>query len=127
MRWVRGNLRGGSWCALVAVAIQLVFSFGHVHRVDPLRQAAVWSQAASGIGTQTADDEQGPASKPVGPTFEFCAICVVINLGAAMMPAQPPVSFEPAHTRQIRYSPLADAAPPGSPHRPFEARGPPLA
>src|SRR5579871_3576508 len=127
MRWVRGNLRVGSWCALVAVAIQLVLSFGHVHRLDPLRQATLWSQAASGTNTQAAGDESSPASNPVGPSFEFCAICVVVKMGAAMMPAQAPVSFEPAPTRQIRYLPLADAAPPGSPYRSFEARGPPFA
>src|SRR5262245_56438932 len=31
MGWIRSNLRFGAWCALLALAIQLVLSFGHVH------------------------------------------------------------------------------------------------
>jgi hypothetical protein len=109
------------------VAIQLGVSFGHVHRIDPLRQAGLWSQAASTTDSQSATDESTPASKPVGSAFEFCALCVVVKMGAAMMPAQAPASFGPAIISQIQFLPRADAAPPGSPHRSFEARGPPFA
>ena len=31
MRWFRSNIRAGSYVALLALAVQLVLSFGHVH------------------------------------------------------------------------------------------------
>ena len=31
MRWVRSRQKLGAWCALFAVTVQLVLSFGHVH------------------------------------------------------------------------------------------------
>jgi hypothetical protein len=34
MRWFRDNIRQGSWAALIALAINLALSFGHVHAID---------------------------------------------------------------------------------------------
>jgi len=127
MRWVRTNRRYGSWCALLALAVQLIVSFGHMHRTDAFRLAGFLSAATTSTSGQSGADEQAPPSKPIGSAFDFCAICVVVKMGASILPAQAPVSFAPAIVSQIHFLPRADAATGGSAHRPFEARGPPFA
>ena len=90
MRWVRTNRRSGAWWALLAMAIQIIVSFGHAHRIEGFRQGALSPQATAGIYNQLTDDPGDPASKPVRLGFDYCAICVVINMGASMMPADAP-------------------------------------
>jgi hypothetical protein len=34
MRWFRDKIRQGTWLALIALAINLGLSFGHVHAID---------------------------------------------------------------------------------------------
>src|SRR6266851_2146297 len=108
MRWVRTNLRYGSWCALLAVAIHIVVSFGHAHRIDAFRQ--LWPQAAAGIQGQSAVEPDGPASQPIGLAFEYCAICAVINMGASMVPAEAPASTAPTIIGRVSFSPRPDTA-----------------
>src|SRR5258708_38269921 len=95
MRWVRTNIRFGSWCALLAVAIHIAVSFGHAHRVDPLRQGGFLPPAVAGAQDQSATEPNGPTSKPIGLAFDYCAICVVINMGASMMPPSARASSVP--------------------------------
>jgi hypothetical protein len=127
MRWVRTNLRYGSWCALLALAIQIIVSFGHAHRVEGFRQGDLLSQAAAGIHRQSAIAPGDPTSKPIGLAFEYCAICVVINMGASTMPAQAPASGVPVVVSRVRFSPLAEAATWTFGHLLFQARAPPFA
>jgi hypothetical protein len=127
MRWVRTNLRYGSWCALLAVAIQIVVSFGHAHRIEGFRQGELLPQAAAGIHSQSAIEPGDPASKPIGLPFEYCAICVVINMGASTMPAEAPASVVPVVVSRVRFSAHAEAAPWRFGHLLFQARAPPFA
>jgi hypothetical protein len=135
MRWVRTNLRFGSWCAVLAMAVQLMVAFGHVHRTDAFRQvgfqvgfqAAFLPPATAATHGQSTTDDQAPPSKPIGSALDFCAICVVAKMGATMLLAQAPAAFPPAIVSQIHFAPRAQAALGKSPHRPFEARGPPFA
>jgi hypothetical protein len=124
MQWVRKNVRYGSWCALLAVMIHFAVSFGHAHRIDPLRQGVLFSQAAY---TESVTEPDGRTSKPVGQAFDYCAICVVINLGASMMAATAPVSTGPAAVSMLRYSRHADAPLWALAHPYFRARAPPFA
>jgi len=125
MRWVRTNLRFGSWCALLAVAIHVAVSFGHAHRIDAFRQFL--PQAAAGIDSQSAVEPDGPASKPIGPAFEYCAVCAVIKMGASMVPAEAPASTAPTIIGRVPFSPHADAATRPWGHFLFQARAPPVA
>jgi hypothetical protein len=125
MQWVRKNVRYGSWCALLAVMIHFAVSFGHAHRIDPLRQGMLFPQA--GAYTQSVTEPDGRTSKPVGLAFDYCAICVVINLGASMMAASAPVSTGPATVNTLRYSRHADAPQWALAHPFFRARAPPFA
>ena len=48
MVWVRGNRRVGAWLGLLALALQLVLSFGHIHLGDlAIPQAAAAADAAA--------------------------------------------------------------------------------
>src|SRR5215831_8464013 len=127
MRWVRTNLRHGAWCALLAMAIQIAVSFGHAHRIEGFRQGAFLPQATAGIDNQLVNDPGDPTSKPVRLAFDYCAICVVINMGASMMPADAPASFVPVDASKVRFSLPPEAAPTTSGRRLFQARAPPSA
>jgi hypothetical protein len=126
MRWVRTNVRYASWCALLAVAIHIFVSFGHAHRIDPMRQGEFVPIAAGAVG-QSVVSPDGPATRPIGLTFEYCAICAVINMGASMVPAEAPASATPADIGQLRFSPRADTATRAQAHLLFQARAPPFA
>src|SRR5258708_16893941 len=127
MRWIRSNRRQGAWWALLAMAIQIVVSFGHAHGIEGFRQGALLPQATGGIHTQLANDPGDPTSKPVRLAFDHCAICEVVNMGASMMPADAPASGAPVDVTQVQFSSRAEA--PLSPlrHLLFQARAPPSA
>jgi hypothetical protein len=127
MRWVRTNLRRGAWCALLAMAIQIVVSFGHAHRIEGFRQGAFLLQATAGIHNQSPNDSSDPASKPGGLVVDYCAICVVIKMGASMIPADAPASGVPVDASTIQFLPHPEAAPSALGRLLFQARAPPSA
>jgi hypothetical protein len=127
MRWIRTNRRHGAWCALIAMAIQIIVSFGHAHRIESFRQGALFPQITAGIDNQLTSDPGDPTSKPIRRAFDYCAICVVINMGASMMPADAPASGVPVDVNKVQFSPHAEAAPSTSGHLLFQARAPPSA
>jgi len=73
MRWIRRNSRFGSWTAILALAIQLVLSFGHVHFESFQGSSAVIASSSQPQSNTSDDDERGAGHK-------FCAICVALNL-----------------------------------------------
>jgi hypothetical protein len=85
MNWFRSNIKQGSRLALLALAIQLVLSFGHFHAIAA--QAAPAIQQAS----QQAPSNQGSDHQPADP----CAVCAVIALANAVLFASPPVLLLP--------------------------------
>jgi DUF2946 family protein len=107
----------------VAIAIQIIASFGHAHRLGGFGAA----QAAAGIHVQSALEAPDPAPKPIGFPFEYCAICVVADMSASMMPARAPASEAPAAVGKIRFSPDAQSAPRPWAYLLFQARAPPSA
>lgn len=127
MRWVRTNRRLGSWCALLAIAIQIIFSFGHSHRAGGFRPGELLPQAIAGVYSGSMVEPGDPASKPIGLPFEYCAICIVIKMGASAVPTEAPTSDAPIVDGAAQFPPHAEAAPPTSGHLLFQARGPPSA
>jgi hypothetical protein len=123
MQWVRVNRRFGAWCALVAITLQVVLSFGHAHRTDGLRSVGPLRT----IHLQTAAAPSDPALPLHGPAFEYCAICAVINMGAAAVPPEAPASNVPAVAGGVRFAAHAEALLRGMTHQLFQARGPPSA
>jgi len=107
--------------------MQISLSFGHAHRVDGFRPGAFAPQTAAGIHSPSTVDRSDPASKPIGLTFEYCAICVVIKMGASTMPAVAPVSDVPEVVGEVRFLHHAEAATWTFGHLLFQARAPPFA
>jgi len=91
------------------MAIQIIVSFGHAHRIEGFRQGGLLPQATAGIHNQLTSDAGDPASKPVRLVFDYCAICVVINMGASMTPADARASGAPADVSKVQFSPHTES------------------
>ena len=109
------------------MAIQIVVSFGHAHRIEGFRQGALLPQAAAGTPSQLATEPGDPASKPVRLVFDYCAICEVVNMGASVVPTDAPTSGVPVDVTQLQFSPHTEADPRALGHLLFQARAPPFA
>jgi hypothetical protein len=125
MYWVRTNRRFGAWCALLAITLQIVLSFGHIHRFDGFRPGTFLPQAIVAVQDQPAATAGNPASKPAGLAFEYCAVCAVIEMGASAVPAATPSYVTPITAGGVRFASYAAAAASTLERLPFEARGPP--
>jgi hypothetical protein len=86
MRWFRANKTFGGRLALLALAVQFVVAFGHIHRDDiygPARPAAI--AAAVPDGSQPL-----PANHPAKHSDDYCAICATMSLlGNSFVAAAP--------------------------------------
>lgn len=114
MRWFRSNIRFGSRLALLALAVQLVLTFGHVHGL---------AAAAANPGIASLSNASDPMQKSSGSADFDCPICALIQLAStpSVAPALPvPASF--AIVRRELRDELEWAA---SPYYPFQARASP--
>lgn len=109
------------------MAIQIIVSFGHAHRIESFRQGALLHQATAGIHELLTVEPSDPGSKPIGLQFEYCAICVVIKMAASAMPAEAPASNVPVSLGRIRSSPRTEPAALTPGYLLFQARAPPSA
>jgi hypothetical protein len=123
MHWVRTNRRVGAWVALFALSLQLVLSFGHIHK------AALFSPSITGIATsQVANGGGAPPDSDRRPgADDFCAICATISLASTLLLPEPsrltlPVGHALAWLPEFQ---IALAA--SEPHLLFQARAPPRA
>jgi hypothetical protein len=123
MRFVRAHQTSGAWLALVALLVQFVVSFAHIHREDlvPVVPGSVLN--ASWLNPALPDDSRSP-----GPTrdHDFCAICANMTLvGSVVLPLPPTVVLA---TVSRRVGPIERVIIIASTdhHRHFQARGPPV-
>ena len=125
MYWFRSNCRVGSRVALLALAVQVIVSFGHVHLSN---RAPVSTPSATAIGSGAVLlSEYAPSHNPDGPTDADCPICALLQLVATSAVSEAPVLPLPASFGSIELrAPAALAAAP-SPHSVFQARAPPAA
>src|SRR6516164_6087989 len=117
MRWVRSNIRPGSWCALLALTIQFALSFGHVHRAE-FPHGSV-SASGSAVGTGAAlpgSDVSSAPAKPIGLAADYCVICAVMALANSVSPAASPALSIPAAVPQERSEKNAQIIPSALPH-----------
>jgi hypothetical protein len=122
MRSFRRNVRFGSWCALFALAIQLVLSFGHLHFASSAATAALASAATDPAGA--ADDPPAPSKH--SRVADYCTICASIHL-AGLLTAEPPSVAALQPTSQARLTERIEAPSTTYSGLPFNARAPPLA
>jgi hypothetical protein len=122
MRGFRQQVRQGSLLALLALAINLALSFGHIHFDTARGERATASLLLSAI----LHDDDGQKGKVDGHPDEFCPICVArAALGTAMVATPPslPVEFVSAtieHSNALQVALI-------EPRRlAFYSRGPPL-
>ena len=108
--------------ALLALAVQLVLSFGHVHAG---KFAAASSQGAMSLA-QTPDRDGAPRPKPHTGADDFCAICATISLLAgSVLPTEssllPPVAADHRWLTEFASTRISFA-----PFVLFQARAPPV-
>jgi hypothetical protein len=131
MRLIRSNVTFGAWCALFALAVQLLLSFGHVHLDGGGRDAAGTVRLALQIPAALPDAPALPTPPghhgPNGAHGDFCAICALTHLAGTLVPASSPALPLPAVFGPAPTPLRADRALAATPLLPFQARGPPIA
>jgi hypothetical protein len=123
MQWFRRNVRFGSWCALAALAIQLVLSFGHLHIVGSAAAAAAQAAATEPV---SALPEAPPLPSKHPGVADYCTICASIHL-AGLLTAEPPSVATLHPSSGVRLKVLIEATTSSYSELPFNARAPPLA
>ena len=122
MRWFRSNVRSGAWFALVAMALQLALTFGHLHlRVASAASAQLAAKAAVAL-------PDAPTSPPKPRLVdEHCGVCTLIQMVGAAAPAAVTSLLLQAFFSSATFTIGIEHEPPSSPPRHFQARGPPVA
>jgi hypothetical protein len=121
MQWVRARLKLGSYLALLALAFQLVVSFGHVHLEDIGAQSPTTIAASDNTAPLPAGHDRHDGAD------HYCAICALMHLAGAATVAEPPSVPLPPVFAQWRPDPAVKFGWFSPPHAFFFARAPPLA
>src|SRR5262245_59393550 len=124
MHWLRAN-RFGSWCAIIAFAIQLVSSFGHVHRGGTMSPFAFSFFTATASHLATTVPALGEREKPVDLTFDYCGVCTLIGLASTLCPPTAPELRLPNLVDGSRHCANDDFVSVPLRHFIFDARAPP--
>jgi hypothetical protein len=88
MRWFRDTLRQGSWLALIALAINLGLSFGHIHAIDG--KVSGRGIAALAAFVSSPDDGLKQGQPGDGHTDYLCPICMAATAMANALVSTPP-------------------------------------
>jgi hypothetical protein len=129
MRWFRSNIRGCARLALVALAVQLALTFGHVHLDGGAALAsspsALLTAAKHAVAPVAVVRDQSPKSKG---TADFdCPICALIQLASTSAPSVAPPVPVPAIVGGTVLKAADESRPASALHFAFLARGPPAA
>ena len=123
MGWVQHHRRHGAMLALIALALQVVLAFGHVH----LRGfGGSPHRVIAGQASLAHPPLQAPAQIP-SDDDDYCAICASIFLASSAFAPAPPQLLVPASFRRIEHyikaaQPLAEQL-----RLAFRSRAPPVA
>ncbi len=120
MRWVRCNSRFGASLALVALALQIVVAFGHVHLDGTVPPSIVG--AAGSPNSASLPDRQ-----PGNHAHDYCAICATLHLAASAFVPSAPQLAAPFVCQAIEHLHHAAVAALSPRRAPFQSRAPPLA
>jgi hypothetical protein len=102
MRAFRSRIRSWALLGLLALAVQIALSFGHVH----LDEIAATSPTSIAAANSSQSGTPNPAHKSGGAADDFCAICALIHLASSAVPALPPVLALP-----VGFTPVEPPAP----------------
>src|SRR5262245_33529979 len=129
MSWFRSHARLGSCVALLALALQLVLSFGHLHRSDIVGHGATAPAAATSIIAALLDEDATPSTDRASHDHEdeYCAIYAIAALIGSAQQAEPPALPVPLALTSAPPPPAIEASRYEPSHRLARARAPPLA
>ena len=120
MHWFRDNIRHGSWLALIALAINIAISFGHIHAIGGHR-------SEHSLVVASSDSRQTPDHSDDGKADDLCRICMAVAaIGTALAPTPPALPFEFADAAIDHVIEHTVTIPP-APRAAFQSRGPPIA
>jgi len=122
MRWFRSNVRSGAWLALIAMALQLALTFGHLH----LRIASTASAQLAAKATITLPDGSPLPTKP-RLVHDNCAVCTLIQMAGVAALVATAWLLLPALFASTRFTIRLEHKLAASPPLHFQARGPPIA
>jgi hypothetical protein len=122
MRWFRDNIGHGSWLALIALAVNVALSFGHVHAIGGHRSERGLIVAA----VASPDSQQTPYHSDDDKADILCPICTAAAaIGTALAATPPALPLEFADVT-INHAIQHVVAAPRAPSAAFQSRGPPI-
>ena len=124
MHWLRSN-RFGSWCALFAFAVQLLLSFGHVHRGGPMGSFALSFVVVATADRSAATIPAGGPELPRPADLGYCGVCTTIALAGTLVPPATSELPLPDVVTGVRHWASADFGSAPLRHFIFSARAPP--
>jgi hypothetical protein len=124
MRWFRSHICFGTRLALLALALQTMLTFGHVHGLTPSPDKIAFS-ALTGLPAATTHAAPDPNHNSNGSSDFDCPICALIQLASTSTPSAAPTLTLPATFAVFRPEPAALPELTATPHILFQARGPP--
>jgi hypothetical protein len=131
MRWFRTRSRQVSCLALLALAMQLALSFGHIHVREVLGEthsaASIEVSALASVSDEQRTSAQGADGSHHEHEDEYCAIYAINGLIGSAQHAEPPALLMPRCIGRALHTlgyeiPLAELH-----HTLFQARAPPIA
>jgi hypothetical protein len=123
MGWVWRHKRHGAVLALIALAVQIVLAFGHVH----LRGLSGNSQAVAAEQARRAHTAQQPPAQNPGHDNDYCAICASIFLASSSFAPAPPQLLVPVNFQRVELCFNAARPLTEPPRLAFRSRAPPVA
>ena len=123
MTWVRSHRALCVRLALLALAVQLLVSFGHVHVAD-LTTTSVAIAATDGT---SAHHKPAPSDRSHRRADHYCPICATVQLAGTSVPPTAPMVLPPVSSGSTILERGAGVPSAVSAHLLFSARAPPLA
>jgi hypothetical protein len=120
MRWFRANRILGSRLALLALAVQFVLAFGHIHHDDIFGSARPAKVMAAGV-------PDGSQPLPAKHSDDYCAICATVSLLGNSFAAAAPTLPLPAASHAIEQFDRVAAIFMAPRRAAFQSRAPPAA
>ena len=113
----------GAVLALIALALQIVLAFGHVH----LHAISQNLHATSAQHAALADSKSRAPAQIPADNEDYCAICASIFLASSAFAPAPPELLVPANFQPIEHCFNAARQLAESPRLAFRSRAPPTA
>jgi hypothetical protein len=112
--------------ALFALALQMIVSFGHMHR-DDLGLPPLAGTDRTSVASAAAPGSRPPSQQHQPASDDYCPICASLALLATWMPALPPLLVTPQPIGRIWPTLASLHISPTQIPLSFQARAPPAA